>query len=113
MAEITADGQMRRPPLRLSQEHRRDIPCFLRVRLKFRGQAPSILHIIPSPPSPQVPQGAFMTVLPGLVRRAALEAERRLRAGVDLLAAIVGDPERTAELERLVAYDARIRRLEE
>ena len=58
-----------------------------------------------------------MTVLPGLVRRAAREAERRLRAGVDLLAAIAEDPEHTAELRRereaRTAQEARIRRLEE
>ncbi|XVQ08486.1 hypothetical protein ACQP1W_38910 [Spirillospora sp. CA-255316] len=58
-----------------------------------------------------------MTVFSGLVRRAALEAERRLRAGVDLLAAIAEDPERTADLQRereaRAEQEARIRRLEE
>ncbi|MFC5747809.1 hypothetical protein [Actinomadura rugatobispora] len=58
-----------------------------------------------------------MTVFSGLVRRTALEAERRLRAGVDLLAAIAEDPERTADLQRekeaRAAQEERIARLEE
>ncbi|GAA2417843.1 hypothetical protein GCM10010191_30650 [Actinomadura vinacea] len=53
-----------------------------------------------------------MTVFSGLVRRAAQEAERRLRAGVDLLAALTEDPGRTADSEH-AAQEARIRRLEE
>ncbi|GLZ05076.1 hypothetical protein Acsp03_25420 [Actinomadura sp. NBRC 104412] len=56
-----------------------------------------------------------MTVLfPVLIRRAAAEAERRLRAGAGLLAAIAGEPDRTDRdaLRRLLAQEARIDRLE-
>jgi DNA repair exonuclease SbcCD ATPase subunit len=57
-----------------------------------------------------------MTVLfPVLIRRAAAEAERRLRAGAGLLAAIAGEPDRTEreDLRRLLDQEARIHRLEE
>jgi chromosome segregation ATPase len=59
-----------------------------------------------------------MAVLfPVLIRRAAAEAERRLRAGAGLLAAIAGEPERadrtdSDDLQRLLAQEARIHRLE-
>jgi archaellum component FlaC len=53
-----------------------------------------------------------MTMFSALVRRTAAEAEHRLRAGLDLLAAIVEDRERQAERERLAACDERVRRLE-
>src|SRR5690349_11581144 len=43
-----------------------------------------------------------MTVIPGLVRRAAAEAERHLREGVGLLAKVGRDLERSAELGRLL-----------
>ncbi|MFI0348845.1 hypothetical protein [Actinomadura sp. 9N407] len=54
-----------------------------------------------------------MTMFSSLVRRAAAEAEHRLRAGLDLLAAVVEDRERQSERERLAACDARIHRLEQ
>jgi len=57
-----------------------------------------------------------MTVLfPVLIRRAAAEAERRLRAGAGRLAAIAWEPERTQDvtLNRLLAQESRIRRLEQ
>jgi chromosome segregation ATPase len=56
-----------------------------------------------------------MTVLfPVLIRRAAAEAERRLRAGAGLLAAIAGEPDRTDrdDLQRLLAQESRLHRLE-
>ncbi|QXJ20389.1 hypothetical protein AGRA3207_001093 [Actinomadura graeca] len=58
-----------------------------------------------------------MTMIPGLVRRAAAEAEQRLRTGVRegsrLLARLGRDLERSAELERLLpSYAERIRTLE-
>ncbi|MFG2015926.1 hypothetical protein [Actinomadura geliboluensis] len=43
-----------------------------------------------------------MTVIPGLVRRAAAEAERHLREGVGLLAKVGRDLERSVELGRLL-----------
>ncbi|MEU6751982.1 hypothetical protein ABZ914_37690 [Spirillospora sp. NPDC046719] len=55
-----------------------------------------------------------MTVIPGLVRRAATEAEHRLRAGAGLLVRLGRDLERSAELERfLPAHGERVRRLED
>ncbi|MEW2353964.1 hypothetical protein [Spirillospora sp. NPDC029432] len=54
-----------------------------------------------------------MTVFSALVRRAAAEAELRLRNGLDLLAAIAEDRERQAERDRIAACDERIRRLEQ
>src|SRR4051812_37807633 len=55
-----------------------------------------------------------MTVIPGLVRRAAAEAEHRLRAGAGLLVRLGRDLERSAELERLLpSYGERVRRLED
>ncbi|CNF97206.1 Uncharacterised protein [Mycobacterium tuberculosis] len=43
-----------------------------------------------------------MTVIPGLVRRAAAEAERHLREGMGLLVKVGRDLERSAELGRLL-----------
>lgn len=55
-----------------------------------------------------------MTVIPGLVRRAAAEAERRLRGGTALLCRLGRDLERSADLERLLpTHSARLRALEE
>lgn len=55
-----------------------------------------------------------MTVISGLVRRAAAEAERHLRGGLDHLARLGRDLERTAGLRSLPpAHEERIRRLEE
>ncbi|KAB2362939.1 hypothetical protein [Actinomadura montaniterrae] len=55
-----------------------------------------------------------MTVIPGLVRRAATEAEHRLRAGAGLLVRLGRDLERSAELERfLPSYGERVRLLED
>ncbi|WP_067457456.1 hypothetical protein [Actinomadura macra] len=59
-----------------------------------------------------------MTVIPGLVRRAAAEAEHQLRVGMSegmrLLARLGRDLERSAELGRLLpSYAERIRTLEE
>lgn len=55
-----------------------------------------------------------MTVIPGLVRRAAAEAERHLREGVGLLARLGRDLERSAELGRLLpALTERLKILEE
>jgi chromosome segregation ATPase len=55
-----------------------------------------------------------MTVIPGLVRRAAAEAERHLREGVGLLVRVGRDLERSAELGRLLpSYIERVAILEE
>ncbi|TDD75034.1 hypothetical protein [Actinomadura rubrisoli] len=55
-----------------------------------------------------------MTIVPGLVRRAATEAERQLREGAGLLARLGRDLERSADLGRLLpSYGDRIRDLEE
>ncbi|MFD0684760.1 hypothetical protein [Actinomadura fibrosa] len=55
-----------------------------------------------------------MTMIPGPFRRAAVEAEHRLRGGVGLLARLTRDLERTADLGRLLpSYGDRIRSLEE
>ncbi|MBE1537336.1 hypothetical protein [Actinomadura algeriensis] len=55
-----------------------------------------------------------MTVIPGLVRRAAAEAEHRLRGGAALLCRLGRDLERSADLERLLpAHSARLRALED
>ncbi|GAA0214079.1 hypothetical protein GCM10009527_007330 [Actinomadura nitritigenes] len=55
-----------------------------------------------------------MTVIPGLVRRAATEAEHRLRAGAGLLVRFGRDLERSAELERfLPVHGERVRLLED
>ncbi|QKG20490.1 hypothetical protein ACTIVE_2128 [Actinomadura verrucosospora] len=53
-------------------------------------------------------------MIPGLVRRAATEAEHRLRAGAGLLVRLGRDLERSAELERfLPSCGERVRRLED
>ncbi len=55
-----------------------------------------------------------MTVIPGLVRRAAAEAERHLREGIGLLVKVGRDLERSAELGRLLpAYIERMAILEQ
>lgn len=55
-----------------------------------------------------------MTMIPGLVRRAAAEAERQLRGGTGLLVRLGRDLERTVEQGRLLpVYGERIRTLEE
>ncbi|RKS69097.1 hypothetical protein BZB76_6236 [Actinomadura pelletieri DSM 43383] len=55
-----------------------------------------------------------MTVIPGLVRRAAAEAERQLREGVGLLVRLGRDLERSAELGRfLPSYTERVASLEQ
>ncbi|XRQ13918.1 hypothetical protein ACN3XK_24450 [Actinomadura welshii] len=45
-----------------------------------------------------------MTIIPGLVRRAAAEAERHLREGAALLAGLGRDLERSAEAGRLLPH---------
>ncbi|HLV74704.1 hypothetical protein FHX41_2237 [Actinomadura hallensis] len=55
-----------------------------------------------------------MTVVPGLVRRAAAEAERRLRGGAALVARVGRDLERSAEAGRLLpVYIERVTVLEQ
>ncbi|WP_433462374.1 hypothetical protein [Spirillospora sp. CA-128828] len=55
-----------------------------------------------------------MTVIPGLVRRAAAEAERHLREGVGLLVRVGRDLERSAELGRVLpSYIERVAILEQ
>ncbi|MGP4028342.1 hypothetical protein [Actinomadura sp. 3N407] len=55
-----------------------------------------------------------MTVIPGLVRRAAAEAERHLREGAGLLGRLGRDLERSAELGRLLpSYIERMASLEQ
>ncbi|MFD0904407.1 hypothetical protein [Actinomadura sediminis] len=55
-----------------------------------------------------------MTVVPGLVRSAAAEAERRLRGGAGLLRRLSRDLERSAGLERVLPVrSARLRALED
>ena len=55
-----------------------------------------------------------MTVIPGLVRRAAVGAERHLREGVGLLVKVGRDLERSAELGRLLpGYLERVGLLEQ
>ncbi|MFI0372349.1 hypothetical protein ACH35V_31175 [Actinomadura sp. 1N219] len=55
-----------------------------------------------------------MTVIPGLVRRAAAEAERQLREGMGLLVRLGRDLERSAELGRLLpALTERLKILED